>query len=171
MRALRRFRPEFTRRAPVRIAAEYTFHSLLCLNVQIHIVMCQNAHLCEYPRKHSYVCLKLRLIFKDKECVVLDMRSWIWWDLKRTVHTKLKIQSSYFNSNCSKPLWFFVLLNIKEDTLKNDSNQLLVPNDSNYSVFFILWKSWGLSNCVITSKPIVPEQNFHFWVNYSSKAA
>ncbi len=31
---------------------------------------------------------------------------------------------------------FFVLLNIKEDTLKNDSNQFLVPNDSNYSVFF-----------------------------------
>ncbi len=77
MHVLRWFQPDFAQHAHVLIETGYTYRSLLCLNVQIHIVMCQNARLCEDPRKHSYLCLKLTLIFKDKACAVLDMRSWI----------------------------------------------------------------------------------------------
>ncbi len=31
---------------------------------------------------------------------------------------------------------FFVILNIKEDTFKNDNNQFVVPVNSNHSVYF-----------------------------------
>ncbi len=79
---------------------------------------------------------------------------------------------------------FFVLLNIKEDTLK--MFLFLIPIVSNYSVFFHTMEFIG-GNCLITS--IVPnilfciqqqkeshtgleqQQHFHFCVNYSSKAA
>ncbi len=55
---------------------------------------------------------------------------------------------------------FFVLLNIKEDTLKKKYISSIVPN--------ILF-------CIQQQKEshtgLEQQQHFHFWVNYSSKAA
>ncbi len=82
---------------------------------------------------------------------------------------------------------FFVLLNIKEDILENDPKQFLVPIDSN-RVFFSYYGSHGgpatvwlpvlfqiICFCVQQQKEshtgLEQQQNFHFWVNYSSKAA
>ncbi len=61
---------------------------------------------------------------------------------------------------------FIDLLNIKEDTLKNDGNQFLVPIDSSYSVFFHTMEVMGPSNCLITS--IVP--NILFCIQQQKKS-
>ncbi len=53
---------------------------------------------------------------------------------------------------------FIDLLNIKEDILKNDGNQFLVPIDSSYSVFFSYYGSHGaqqLSDYQYCSKYII----------------
>ncbi len=67
---------------------------------------------------------------------------------------------------------FFVLLNTKEDIVKNVGNtQLLVTIDSHTIFFPRLWKSMATVNCFVTNilHNIFVLNFFHFGVNYLFK--
>jgi len=111
---------------------------------------------------------------------------------KGILHSKMKILSSIINPQVVANLFlsYFLLLNTKEDILKNDWNFGTI--DFHSLVFFLLWKSMVPNNCLVsivlqniflrvqqkkeTQKQVCNNlrvnnwrQDFHFWVEYPFK--